>query len=162
MSFPQFDTTNSPNAPLNCSCECGKSKFQLKAEPKLRFRCHCKICQKVYKKNFSDFVIVKADQVELPKLNGIQFQKHKSFFAVDRGKCPSCSYPAMAWFKNIPGLPLAMIPAANYPKEVELPAVQAHIFYDSRVEDINDDLPKVSGYLKSEWQVMKAILKTLR
>lgn len=158
----QADQPQCSHSNIACHCECGKSKFKLHSTPTLRFRCHCSICQKVYNKPYSDFTIVKADQVNLPKLNGLQFKKHKSMFAVDRGKCPSCSSPVLAWFKMIPGLQLAMIPSTVIPKSSELPPVDADIFYESRVEDINDELPKISGYIRSEWHLLKAILRSLR
>jgi hypothetical protein len=45
---------------------------------------------------------------------------------------------------------LAFVPLQNCPRPAELPAPDSHIFYDRRVADIPDSIPKVSGYWASE------------
>jgi hypothetical protein len=56
---------------------------------------------------------------------------------------------------------LAFVPAQNFPRAAELPAAGAHIFYDRRVADIEDNLPKFSGYWASEIHVTRSILAGL-
>lgn len=148
---------------MECRCECGKSKYAVTSKPVLRFRCHCSICQEVYQKPYADFLVFKARDVDLPKLNGIQFKRYKAPPAVDRGKCPSCRKPVISFFKMamVPGLHLAMVPTSVYPSTEHLPEPKADIFYDRRVTDMADDVPKYKGYLSSEWQVFKHVLKTL-
>ena len=53
---------------------------------------------------------------------------------------------------------LAFVPSQNFSKIAELPSAGAHIFYDRRVADIEDDLPKVSGYWASEVYVTRSLL----
>lgn len=105
---------------------------------------------------------MREQDIDLPKLNGIQFKRHKAPPAVDRGKCPSCRKPVIGWFRMIPGLPLAMFPIDVISDHSLLPAPLGHIFYKSRVQDVDDDLPKYDGFLSSEWQVFKQVFKTLR
>ena len=56
---------------------------------------------------------------------------------------------------------LAFVPSQNFPKPSELPAPDAHIFYDRRVADVADPIPKVSGYWASEARVTRSILAAL-
>lgn len=37
-------------------------------------------------------------------------------------------------------------------------AAKGHVFYDTRVEDIDDELPKYSGYLKSQLMFAKHLV----
>lgn len=154
--------SESEQGAIQCACECGKSKLSVSAEPVLRFCCHCSICQEVYQSPFSDFLVFKAEDVHLPALNGIQFKRYKAPPAVNRGKCPSCRKPVVGMLKLIPGMPLAMLPSAVYPDQQGLPEIKAHIFYNQRVAEVDDDSPKISGYVRSEWQVFKHVLSTLR
>jgi hypothetical protein len=58
-------------------------------------------------------------------------------------------------------LALAFVPSQNFPLPVELPAPDAHIFYDRRVADMADAVPKVSGYWASEAHVTRSLLAGL-
>lgn len=53
-----------------------------------------------------------------------------------------------------------MVPAGNL--EGAAPPVAAHIFYDSRVADVEDGLPTHSGYWPSQWAFMKLVFAGLR
>jgi hypothetical protein len=55
-------------------------------------------------------------------------------------------------------MPLAFVPSQNFSRAAELPAASGHIFYDRRVADIEDGLPKVSGYWPSEVYVTRLLL----
>jgi hypothetical protein len=58
-------------------------------------------------------------------------------------------------------LALAFVPTQNFPQPAELPAPDRHIFYDRRVADIADSVPKLSGYWVSEAYVTRSILAAL-
>jgi hypothetical protein len=59
---------------ISCSCPCGDSEVIVKNHPVIRFICHCKICQEVYRKPFADIVAVRSNQVINPR---IRFTKHR-------------------------------------------------------------------------------------
>ena len=60
-----------------------------------------------------------------------------------------------------PAWRLRFVPSQNFPRPAELPAPDRHIFYDRRVADIADSIPKVSGYWASEAYVTWSILAAL-
>jgi hypothetical protein len=58
-------------------------------------------------------------------------------------------------------LALAFVPSQNFRRPGELPPPDRHIFYDRRVADIFDNIPKISGYWASEVHVTQSILAGL-
>ncbi|SHG80962.1 hypothetical protein SAMN04488068_1471 [Hydrocarboniphaga daqingensis] len=80
------------------------------------------------------------------------------------GKSGRALYPARVGFLALaPFVELAFVPAQNYPPSSPLPAPSLHIFYGSRVADVDDALPKVNGYCPSQIATTKFILsRTLR
>jgi hypothetical protein len=143
---------------ISCSCPCGDSEVIVKNHPVIRFICHCKICQEVYRKPFADIVAVRSNQVINPR---IRFTKHRFPPAVNRGVCPSCNNPVVAFLPLAPVLGLAFIPAVNFFKEYELPKPVLHSFYDRRVVDVDDHLPKFNGYWQSQWAVASHLVSTI-
>ncbi len=53
------------------------------------------------------------------------------------------------------------IPASNFEPEATLPSVRMDVFYDRRVLDMPDGLPKYSGYFPSELAIGKMIMAGL-
>ncbi|MFT6904140.1 MAG: hypothetical protein ACJAS1_000790 [Oleiphilaceae bacterium] len=145
-----------------CSCQCRKSQVLVSGEPILRFNCHCKICQKVYGKPFADIVVVQSKQVSKPLDLSIQFTKHRLPPSVNRGICSYCQNPVIALLPLAPFFGLAFVPAENFPKGFQLPEPKFHSFYNSRVVDIDDCVPKINGYLGSQWAVASHFLSALR
>jgi hypothetical protein len=143
---------------ISCSCPCGDSEVIVKNHPVIRFICHCKICQEVYRKPFADIVAVRSNQVINPR---IRFTKHRFPPAVNRGVCPSCNKPVVAFLPLASVLGLAFIPAVNFFKEYELPKPVLHSFYDRRVVDVDDHLPKFNGYWQSQWAVASHLVSTI-
>lgn len=144
-----------------CSCPCGETKISFSGEPLVRVLCHCKICQAVYDAPYADFVIMRSQQIAKPVDPAIQFRKHRSPPAVNRGVCPSCNKPVVAFMPLAPFFGMSFVPTANLPagaKQLE-PALRT--FYDRRLEDANDSLPKVSGYWSSQWAVTRRFLAAL-
>ena len=64
-------------------------------------------------------------------------------------------------FAGLAPLTLAFVPSQNFPRPPELPAPDRHIFYDRRVADIANSVPKLSGYWASEAYVTRSILADL-
>ena len=142
-------------------CRCKQSKISVKAKPFARFKCHCTICQKLYNKPYAEFVVVNAKDVCLDKCDQIKFGKYRRPPALSRGLCQGCDSPLIAFLRLAPFIKLAFIPIERFNNADELPGPLGHIFYHSRTQDIEDDLPKVSGYWKSELTVTRAVLKGL-
>lgn len=57
-----------------------------------------------------------------------------------------------------PFVRLAFVPTRNLKGATNLPAPTIHIFYHRRVADVQDPLPKVSGYWRSELAVSRLVL----
>tara|TARA_R110001592_G_scaffold103298_1_gene291126 strand:+ start:8006 stop:8377 length:372 start_codon:yes stop_codon:yes gene_type:complete len=107
----------------------------------------------VYRKPFADIIAVRSNQLLKPVNPTILFTKHRFPPAVKRGTCPLCSNPVVALLPLVPSFGLAFIPADNFSKNLELPKPILHSFYDRRVDDIDDLLPKFNGYWLSQWAV---------
>jgi hypothetical protein len=144
-----------------CACPCGKSTFEVKSKPIARLICHCTICQSLYKRPFADFTVLRADQVEFDKTQNIQFGRHRLPPSLNRGLCGACQAPTLGFIRVAPYLNFAFVPSSHYPEQDFLPPASAHIFYHSRVTDIDDNLPKHNGYWTSELIVGKAVLTGL-
>lgn len=143
-----------------CCCPCGKTRFQVETKPILRFFCHCKICQQLYGKGFSDVNVVRTKHVLLPE-NGIEFSTYRAPPALQRGLCAHCQKPVIGLLTSLPGLKLAFIAGENFRKQEQLPTPLGHIFYHRKQANCDDGLPKIDGYLRSEWQISKWLLPRL-
>ena len=145
----------------DCACLCGASRFTVAGNPIGRFFCHCKICQKVYRKPFADVTCFWASSVDVPANQPIEFRRYRPPPALRRGVCEKCGNPVIGFLRFVPGLVLAFVPSQNCPRPAELPTPDRHIFYDRRVADVSDNVPKVSGYWASEAHVTRTVLAGL-
>ncbi len=148
----------------NGQCQCGDTTFTIKNKPIIRLLCHCNICQEFNHAPYGDVAIFLSKDVEMKKHNKVHYKKYKMPPAIQRGKCTTCDKPAVEMIK-LPMLPgFTIIPSANIPTGDFLPDPSMHIFYHRRVNDINDNLPKISGFLKSQvllgGRIMSAMLKS--
>ncbi|MDQ2091939.1 GFA family protein [Marimonas arenosa] len=130
-------------------CTCGKSHIELRHLPSFRFFCHCTICQRVYGKPYSDVAATHMRNVTLPAQHATRFGKYKRFMALDRGLCGECGEPVVGFMRYLPGVPLAMVPVANLGEQGASIMPRMHIYYGTRQRDIDDDLPKYEGALRS-------------
>jgi hypothetical protein len=146
---------------LDCACLCGASRFRVAGNPIGRFFCHCTICQKVYGKPFADVAYFRADAVAPPVGQPVEFRRYRPPPALRRGICGKCGNPVVAFLTMVPGLTVAFVPSQNFPRPVELPEPDRHIFYHRRVADIADAIPKLSGYWASQAYVTRSILADL-
>jgi hypothetical protein len=144
----------------NCACLCGASRFTVRGDPIGRLFCHCTICQKAYSKPFADVTYFWADSVPLANNQPVEFHRHRAPPAMRRGRCVKCGNPVLSLLGRVP-IALAFVPSQNFPRPAELPLPDCHIFYDRRVADISDSIPKVSGYWASEAHVTRSILAGL-
>lgn len=133
-----------------CSCSCGNAAFNVMGPPLFRILCHCTICQRFNDAPFADVVVYDAASVAKPAPGTVTFDTYKPPPNVQRGKCTRCGKPAVELFEA-PLLPkLTIVPSSVHNADAEQPEPIAHIFYDKRVADAHDSLPKHSGFLASQ------------
>ena len=133
-----------------CQCACGAARFTIRGRALLRVLCHCTICQSFNRKPYADVTIFEARAVTLPEKDRVVFRTYRPPPAVQRGRCSACDGAAIT-FARIPLSPkLAVIPSANFADNTFLPEPSLHIFYDRRVADVEDNLPRYSGYWRSQ------------
>ena len=143
-------------------CSCGHVKFDIRKAPLFRMLCHCTICQQFNDAPFADIVIYDAASVSRPEPGSVRYDTYTPPPNVQRGVCTECGEPAIEQFK-LPLLPgLTLVPAAAHIDQTGLPEPLAHVFYDRRVEDADDSLPKHRGYISSQLAFGKYLLAAKR
>ncbi|WP_152223189.1 GFA family protein [Pseudomonas sp. SCB32] len=143
--------------PQHASCECGACRFEVAAVPAARFVCHCRLCQAFTGKAFSDVTILRASGVEVIGAENIAFRKYRPPPNISRGLCRHCGKPAIE-FGGFGPVKIAFIPSSNFSRKDLLPPVVMHIFYHRRTSDALDDLPRYSGYLRSNLAVARLVV----
>ena len=141
-----------------CSCLCGASRFAVDGDPIGRFYCHCTICQGFHKRPFADVTVFAGKAVDLPKGSPVAFRRLRSPPAVNRGACPACGGAVVGFMTAGPTRIFSFVPVQTFERPSELPAPSLHIFYDRRLADATDALPKISGYWASELAVSRLVL----
>ena len=112
--------------------------------------CHCTICQRFNQAPYADVLVFHSAQVDAPDPDSVEFRTYKAPPNVQRGTCRHCQQPAIEFFA-MPLMPkLTMVPAAMFAQDADLPAPAAHMFYEHRQQDANDDLPKKTGFFSSQ------------
>jgi hypothetical protein len=135
---------------MNSQCSCGEVKFAVSGTPLLRAFCHCTICQAYNEAPYADITLFRASDVVMPPAGSVAFNNAAFPPMLQRGKCVSCGKAAMEYLQ-LPPLPKTIIiPSNNINDKAFIPDASLHIFYDKRIADIDDALPKYQGYLKSE------------
>jgi hypothetical protein len=142
---------------MECTCSCGTTRFQTRGEPLFRFFCHCTICQRFNDAPFADILVFRAEDVVLPPSGTVMFDTYRPPPNVQRGKCATCGQPAAgvftAWF--LPRLITVFRPM--FRSDAELPEPVGHAFYETRVADANDPLPKYEGYFRNQVAFLKVL-----
>ena len=144
---------------VHCSCSCGKASLVVAGPVLGHIRCHCSICQSANQAAFADSTILLAKHVPLDRIEHVRFETLKKPPALQRGFCRSCGCFVMAHTNALPFLSLAFVPAARYPAEVSLPDPEMHVYYESRIADVDDDLPKYSGIWSSQLAAIRMLLR---
>ena len=144
---------------VHCTCSCGKAGLVVAGPLLGRIRCHCSICQAANQAAFADSTILIAKHVPLDRVEYVRFETLKKPPALQRGFCRSCGCFLMAYTKALPFFPLAFVPAVRYPGQVQLPEPVMHVFYESRIADVADDLPKYSGIWPSQLAAFRMLLR---
>jgi len=124
----------------------------------LRFICHCTICQKFNDASYGDAAVYSAASVKYPDSGLIEFKTYKAPPNVQRGSCISCGSPIVELI-NSPLFPkLTMVPSEMHKLGSDLPTPVAHLFYEHRVADVNDEIRKHTGYFFSQLAFLKHLL----
>lgn len=144
---------------VRCTCGCGKAVVVVAGPFMGRVRCHCTICQKANRAAYADSTILLAKHVPLDRVENVRFETMKEPPALQRGFCRSCGCFLVGYGRYWRFLSLAFVPAVLYPREIQLPEPAMHVFYDSRIADVADELPKY-GQWPSDLAVLRAILTT--
>lgn len=138
------------NENFNCHCSCGETKFNVSGQPLLRAFCHCTICQAFNQAPYADITLFRTKDVKTPQEGSVEFKAYRFPPLLQRGKCIFCGKPAIEYLKIFPIPKLIIVPSVNIQDKVFVPEPLIHIFYDTRIADIQDELPKYNGYLKSQ------------
>ena len=138
-------------------CSCGIFSFETRKPPTTRFICHCLFCQAFTGQTYSDVCALPSQRIDIKGKGALSFKKYRLPPNLNRGRCKSCGQPAMETMGRWP-MQMVYIPSVNFAKPDLLPPVKMHIFYNRRVADIADDLPKYENYWPSEFAITKAIM----
>ena len=146
---------------VNCACACGETTFATGESPLFRVICHCTICQRFNDTAYADVAVFRAKDVDTPAEGLVRYERMRRPPNVQRGSCASCGAPAIELFRA-PLMPkLTIVPVRNIGAVEILPEPSAHIFYETRVGDVTDDLPKYEGYWRSQILFGRLLLKSL-
>ncbi|KAJ5612058.1 hypothetical protein N7510_005252 [Penicillium lagena] len=133
-------------------CLCGKVSYVLKRDKPLESKyCHCRVCQVNHGAPFQwAFIIYKHEMSFLTGAHGVSRYEtpHESQMYGPHTKvsCSSCHTPIMDECENVCLIfpQLIEITGSNgeQRKQREVFKPKCHVFYESRMEDILDGLPK--------------------
>lgn len=144
--------------PQEGCCSCYSNTFTINQMPMARFICHCTICQDYTGKAYNDVtVLLKSDVSEL-EINKTRFRRWKMPPNISRGLCKRCHKPSI---EKAVGGNLILIPSENYPNKDALPKPSMHLFYNRRVRDVEDNLPKYEGFVQSQTMVVKQLAQSM-
>lgn len=144
---------------MDGQCGCGHTHFQVHGEPLIRALCHCTICQQFNHAAYADIVLYRGRDVDMPATGQVNFSTWRPPPAVQRGRCARCDSPAIE-FLSMPLMPkMVIVPVACLPESAALPQPSLHMFYHRRTADIDDTLPKYSGYWKSQLGFGRHLIK---
>ncbi len=142
---------------LHGSCDCGIFSFESSEAPTARFVCHCLFCQDFTGEAFSDVSVLVAHRIEMKGTANLIHKKYRLPPNLNRTRCARCGKPAMETIGAGP-LKLVFVPSKSFVEKNLLPPVRLHVFYNRRVGDVADDLPKYAHYWPSQFAITKTIL----
>lgn len=143
---------------IHGSCLCASNEFEFKDAPIARFNCHCKVCQSYSGRDYSDVSVFLRHQLSKTKLSQTEFKRFKLPPNIRRGVCKHCHKPSIEL--GILGQ-LVFVPTSNLKEQDQIEPASMHIFYHRRVKEVNDNLPKYSGFMQSQLKVVGLIMQGL-
>lgn len=144
---------------VNCTCNCGKARLAVTGPLLGRFMCHCTVCQSVHRAPFADATVLMAKHVPYECVEHVRFEARQRYPAARRAYCLSCGCQLMAYMTVLPFFTLAFVPVARYPEEFHLPEPGMHVFYNSRVADVADELPRYNGNWPSRFAILRMVFR---
>jgi len=144
-------TDQSFTVKYRASCHCGAVQYEACDDPVDSKICHCRVCQKLHGAPMQWAAIFHKHHVRFAAgVNHLHFfnselNKHERILpckvscalchtlVADEGRHMWLAFPSLFEFGNTPMLPETFKPTC-------------HIFYGTRLIDMNDDLPKWSGH----------------
>ena len=145
----------------NALCHCGVVAFSIHGAPRLHGYCHCTICQAFNEAPFADITLFRQRDVTLPSEELLDYQFYTSPPMVRRGKCKACGKPAVETL-SLPLLPkLVIVPTANIRDAALVPPPSIHMFYHRRQAEVQDNVPKYEGYLRSQLAFGRRLIGSL-
>ena len=148
--------SNNPSR-LHGRCDCGTFSFETRRAPAARFVCHCLFCQDFTGEAFSDVSVLMARHIEMKGTADLIHKKYRLPPNLNRTRCPTCGKPAMETMGAGP-LKLVFVPSKRFAESSLLPPIRLHVFYNRRVADVADELPKYAHYWPSQFAITKTIL----
>jgi hypothetical protein len=142
---------------MDGSCSCGAFSFETRKVPSARFVCHCLFCQDFTGLPHADVTVLASRHVDAVGMERLSYRKYRPPPNLNRGRCRICGKPAIETMGAWP-LKLMFIPSANFVEQELLPPVHMHVFYNRRVADVTDDLPKYEHYWPSQFAIAKLII----
>jgi hypothetical protein len=139
-------------------CPCGAARLRIAGKLLARFVCHCAICQHVYQAPRADVSAFWAGAIVVDTPATVTYRKYRAPPALQRGTCTHCGAPVAGFIRLAPWMRLAFVPSSNLSAMAALPRPGAHVFYHRRVAECAYDIPKHSGYWRSELAVLALVL----
>ena len=124
-------------------CECGAVRLQLTGAPRVKGYCHCEDCRDLLDVPFHSVTAWNKDQLTIVSVDDrISEYKHPRL-EMKRAYCTQCGETlyntnAMDW-RVVSQLLISKCYDNELPEELHS---DSHFFYDRRIVNIDDDLPK--------------------
>ncbi|ODB87617.1 hypothetical protein A3195_00530 [Candidatus Thiodiazotropha endoloripes] len=124
-------------------CDCGRVELSMIGEPKVHAYCHCEDCRNLLDVPYHSIVAWDAEQVAITS-GEEQITEYKyPTLTMTRVFCKHCgevlyNTNAMGW-KLVSQLLISKCNNGELPDELQS---NAHYFYDRRIVDIDDKIPK--------------------
>jgi len=147
-------------SPEVARCGCDSVELKLSGNPLFRGYCHCTTCQAYTGNAYSDVTVFRAADVSITNESTVAFKSYQKPSLVQRGTCTSCQTRTHEKV-SMPALTDLIIVSTDILPTSLVLTPSMHIFYHRRVKDIADNVPKHSGFVKSQTAFMGALFKSL-
>jgi hypothetical protein len=144
---------------MEARCSCGQVVLDVRRAPTARLFCHCTLCQKAYGGPFGDVTFLRPKDV---KVSGeVDFRRYQYFpMSIRRGHCRECDDLIVEYIWPA-SIGLAMVPRRCYLDQDSMPPSRGHIFYETRVADVDDELPKLERFFRSQLFATRQLIPVL-
>lgn len=151
--------TGSNDMSMQARCACGACVVTVKKRPKVRFVCHCLYCQAFTGQDYSDVTPVRGGGLTLTGASQVRYKTYRRLPPnLARGRCVHCDQPII---ESIGAGPFKafFVPSRTFDCPELLPTPAMHAFYNRRVADVPDTLPKHRGYWSSQLAIIGLLAK---